>query len=146
LCIERIYSGNELTFLDALSRLLTVNLFNTKRRHLPMQPRHTRSSTVARPVAPPPRAVERPVEKPVEFVLHQPQAQSVALAGSFNGWDLKRTPLRKDSAGNWKTTLWLPPGRYEYRFVVDASQWVSDPNAKESAGNQFGSSNSIIAV
>ena len=110
-----------------------------------MKPRHTRSTTTARPVAPPARKVERPIEKPVDFVLDNPNAQSVALAGTFNDWDLKRTPLRKETNGGWKTTLWLPPGRYEYRFVVDG-QWLSDPNAKESAPNQFGSTNSVVVV
>ncbi|HWH70542.1 MAG TPA: glycogen-binding domain-containing protein [Candidatus Sulfotelmatobacter sp.] len=109
-----------------------------------MQPRHARSSTVARPVPPPAGATERPVEKPVEFVFHMPQAKNVTVAGSFNNWDASRTPMRKDAAG-WKATVWLPPGRYEYRFVADG-QWISDPNAKESARNDFGSTNSVITV
>jgi 1,4-alpha-glucan branching enzyme len=111
-----------------------------------MQTRNTRSTTVARPVAPPARAIERPVEKPVEFVLKMPHAQLAAVAATFNGWDLKRTPLRREQDGIWKTTVWLPPGRYEYRFVLDGSQWVSDPNAKETVKNQFGSTNSVLVV
>jgi 1,4-alpha-glucan branching enzyme len=111
-----------------------------------MQPRHTRASTVARPVSPPARSTERPVEKPVEFVLNLPQAKSAVVAGSFNSWDLKKTPLRKEGNGDWKVTVWLPPGRYEYRFVVDGNHWMSDPNAKESIQNSFGSSNSVVVV
>jgi len=111
-----------------------------------MHPRHTRSSTPARPVSPPTRAAERPVEKPVDFHLHMPGAKSAAVAGSFNGWDLKRHLLEKDSNGGWKATLWLPPGRYEYRFVVDGAQWCSDPRAKDSVPNDFGSTNSVVVV
>ncbi|HZR18578.1 MAG TPA: glycogen-binding domain-containing protein [Verrucomicrobiae bacterium] len=111
-----------------------------------MQPRHARSSTPARPVSPPPRAAERPTEKPIDFHLHMPGAKSAAVAGSFNGWDLKRNPLEKDGDGGWKATLWLPPGRYEYRFVVDGAQWCSDPRAKESVPNAFGGTNSVIVV
>jgi 1,4-alpha-glucan branching enzyme len=111
-----------------------------------MQPRHIRSTTAARPVSPPPRAAQRPVEKPVEFSLNMPEAKSATVAGSFNSWDSKKTPLRKDSNGGWKTTLWLPPGRYEYRFVVDDTQWLADPNAKESVDNGYGSSNSVVVV
>jgi 1,4-alpha-glucan branching enzyme len=111
-----------------------------------MRPRHNRASTVARPVAPPARATRRPIEKPVEFALHLPQAKSAAVAGSFNNWDTEKTPLRKDANGGWKATVWLPPGRYEYRFVVDGGQWVTDPHAKESVQNGFGSSNSVIEV
>jgi 1,4-alpha-glucan branching enzyme len=110
-----------------------------------MQPRNVRSTTVARPVAPTTRSGERPEEKPIEFVFHMPQAQSAAVAGTFNNWDPKRTPMRKDPSGDWKATLWLPPGRYEYRFIVDG-QWLNDPRAKESAPNGFGSANSVASV
>lgn len=109
-----------------------------------MQPRQTRATTTAnRPVSTPAPAAER-AEKPIEFTLKLPQASSAALAGSFNGWDPKRTPLRKE-ANSWKTTLWLPPGRYEYRFVADG-KWLSDPAAKESVPNSYGSTNSVLVV
>ncbi len=119
-------------------------LTSQPRKKSSMQPRHARDTTAARPVAPPERATERPVEKPVDFVLHMPAAKSASVAGSFNGWDANRTPLRKDASG-WKATLWLPPGRYQYRFVVDG-EWMSDPRAKESVPNEFGSTNSVVVV
>ena len=109
-----------------------------------MQPRLARSSTVARPVPPPAKTVERPPEKPVEFTLKKPQAKSVMLAGTFNGWDPKRTPMR-NRANGWCATLWLPPGRYEYRFVVDG-EWMSDPHERDSAPNEFGGTNSVLVV
>ena len=112
-----------------------------------MQPRRSRSGTVARPPAPaPPRTIEQAKEKPVDFFLNLPGAKSASVAGSFNNWDTNRTPLRKDTNGGWKTTVWLAPGRYEYRFVVDGAQWCSDPGAKESVPNDFGSTNSVVVV
>jgi 1,4-alpha-glucan branching enzyme len=111
-----------------------------------MQLRHRQASTVARPVAPKDtHKAQRPVEKPVEFVLHQPQARAAAVVGSFNDWDASRTPMSRELAGSWKATVWLPAGRYEYRFVVDG-QWISDPNAKEHVQNTFGSTNSVRVV
>jgi 1,4-alpha-glucan branching enzyme len=111
-----------------------------------MQLRHIQGTTVARPVAPKgsPKA-QRPVEKPIEFTLNQPQARSAAVVGSFNGWDVSRTPMSPASEGSWKATVWLPAGRYEYRFVVDG-QWMSDPGAKEHVQNTFGSTNSVLVV
>jgi 1,4-alpha-glucan branching enzyme len=47
--------------------------------------------------------------------------------------------------GAWKTTVWLPAGRYEYRFVVDG-QWISDPSARECVQNTYGSTNSVLVV
>jgi|ERR1051326_3785899 1,4-alpha-glucan branching enzyme len=111
-----------------------------------METRHISIATIARPVAPEGQATtKRPVEKPIEFILNLPTAQSVGVAGTFNNWDPKRTPLRKEAEGGWKTTVWLPRGRYEYRFVVDG-QWINDPNAKESVNNPFGSTNSVVLV
>ena len=110
-----------------------------------MQTRFTKTTTAARPVASAAPTGERPNEKPVEFSLKMPGAQSVFVAGTFNEWDLKRTPMQKNKAGGWKTTVWLPPGRYEYRFYVDG-QWVSDPDAKECVGNSYGSENSVLVV
>ena len=80
----------------------------------------------------------------VEFKLTAHDAKSVVVAGSFNKWSTRKTPLRKDGEC-WTTTLKLPRGLYEYRFVVDGI-WVSDPNAKESATNPFGSSNSVLTL
>jgi 1,4-alpha-glucan branching enzyme len=106
------------------------------------QPRQSRSANAALPA----RAAERPAEKPVDFILNLPGAKSASVAGSFNDWDINRTPLRKDPNGGWKTTVWLQPGRYEYRFVIDGAQWFSDPGAKESVPNKFGSTNSVVTV
>jgi 1,4-alpha-glucan branching enzyme len=111
-----------------------------------MQLRHRQTSTVARPVAPKgTHKAQRPVEKPVEFILNLPQARSAAVAGSFNDWDVSRTPMSPEPGGGWKATVWLPAGRYEYRFVVDG-QWISDSSAKETVQNTFGSTNSVLVV
>lgn len=47
--------------------------------------------------------------------------------------------------GHWARSLALPPGRYEYKFVV-AGQWLPDPNAHEYAFNGYGTLNSVIEV
>lgn len=111
-----------------------------------VQPRHSQSTTVARPVAPKgARSGQRPVEKSVEFLLHMPEARSVAVAGTFNDWDVKRTSMSPSPGGTWKATVWLPAGRYEYRFIVDG-QWINDPSARECVENTFGSTNSVRLV
>jgi 1,4-alpha-glucan branching enzyme len=62
-------------------------------------------------------AQERPTT--THFACHAPTAQAVGLVGTFNGWDPKATPMIKDPEGNWDVAVKLPPGRYEFRFVVD---------------------------
>ncbi len=88
--------------------------------------------------------MERPTERPVEFLLERASAKKATVAGTFNNWDSSRTPMHKGASG-WKATLWLPPGRYEYKFVVDG-EWVCDPNAAQSAPNGFGTQNSVLVV
>jgi len=87
---------------------------------------------------------KQPIKVQIEFRLSAREAMTVAIAGSFNNWNPKKTPLRK-SGDIWQTKLELPRGRYEYRFVVDG-KWVSDPTAKESAANPFGESNSVFSL
>jgi hypothetical protein len=41
--------------------------------------------------------------------------------------------------------LGLPPGRYEYRLVVDGA-WVDDPTAMEFVGNPHGGRNAVVVV
>lgn len=47
--------------------------------------------------------------------------------------------------GKWVKELALPPGRYEYLFVVDGV-WVADSAAPESVPNPHGGVNSVIVV
>ena len=75
--------------------------------------------------------------------LVKPEAQSVSVAGSFNGWKPESTPLRRLGNGRWVGDLTVKPGRHEYLFVVDG-QWLPDPNAKETVQNPYGGQNSVF--
>ncbi|HOX56723.1 MAG TPA: isoamylase early set domain-containing protein [Candidatus Paceibacterota bacterium] len=111
-----------------------------------MQPRHNRATTAARPAALIGTHPEQlSAERPVEFTLKLPRARSVAVAGTFNDWGVDRTPMSAGPGGTWKATVWLPAGRYEYRFVADG-EWLNDPTAKECIENTFGSTNSVLVV
>ncbi|MCX7926748.1 MAG: glycogen-binding domain-containing protein [Candidatus Omnitrophica bacterium] len=82
--------------------------------------------------------------KSVVFRLFAPQAKKVAVAGSFNNWDVAKLIAKKDTKGNWSVKASLKPGRYEYKFFVDGC-WLNDPNAPTVA-NAFGTQNSVIEV
>lgn len=62
-------------------------------------------------------AQERPAA--TRFTCLAPTARAVFLAGTFNGWDAKATPMVKDAQGNWEVAVDLPPGRHEFKFAVD---------------------------
>lgn len=81
----------------------------------------------------------------VHFEFIHPTAQRVCIAGTFNAWHCSATPMIAMDEGRWAKELLLPPGTYEYRFVVDGA-WVTDPNSKETAANPFGGHNTILRV
>ena len=60
-----------------------------------------------------------------EFQCHAPSAKAVFLAGSFNNWDARATPLSREGEGTWTVGLDLAPGFYHYKYVIDG-RWVCD--------------------
>ena len=83
----------------------------------------------------------------VEFVIAAgPGHESVGLAGSFNDWDpAKKQLVDKKGDGVYRGILMLPPGEYEYKFVVDG-KWCIDENNPCLASNDLGTLNSVIKV
>jgi 1,4-alpha-glucan branching enzyme len=82
----------------------------------------------------------------VTFSLDRSGALEVYLCGDFNEWTPTSLRMIRDgSSDRWKKRLTLPPGRYNYKFVVDG-EWVHDPKASENVRNQHGSLNSIMQV
>lgn len=81
----------------------------------------------------------------VHFELFAPEAHAVFLAGSFNDWSSTATPMNCQGEVRWVKNLLLPPGHYQYRFVVDR-QWMADPKANDYVPNPFGGCNSVVHV
>jgi hypothetical protein len=85
------------------------------------------------PPAVPPAADTKatPQEGPTatKFACLAPAARTVFLVGTFNGWDAKATPMIKDAKGNWDVAVALPPGRHEFKFVVDGA-WCCEPGCE----------------
>lgn len=90
------------------------------------------------------------------FRYQAPAARQVNVAGEFNNWlgtanggrlDPNLDAMRDtDGDGVWELALPLPPGRYQYKFLVDQVDWQEDPANPESADDGFGGQNSILVV
>jgi 1,4-alpha-glucan branching enzyme len=90
--------------------------------------------------------IERPRRKRVTFRFEAGPESDVRLAGTFNNWDVESHPLtRKNGNGTYGTTLLLPPGRYEYKFIVNG-EWQCDPACPSFAPNEHGTLNSVVEV
>ena len=86
-------------------------------------------------------------EVPVKFELVAPRAvKEVSLAGSFNNWTVGKTPMKLDADGKtWNVSVPLAFGVYQYKFVLDGSEWIPDPKGKNiDDGN--GNTNSVLVV
>lgn len=84
--------------------------------------------------------------KGVSFSFYAPKARSVAIAGSFNSWDIHKNRLSgPDKNGLWNIFLPLTEGRYEYLFVVNEKDWQPDP-AVPQVDDGFGRRNSVLQV
>jgi len=81
----------------------------------------------------------------IRLELSDRPGQKVFVAGTFNNWEPATTPLLAQGEGRWAVELDLPPGQYEYRFIVD-EQWIDDPRATEFVPNVFGGINCIFTV
>ena len=87
-----------------------------------------------------------------EFSCNAPEAQTVFLAGTFNEWSSEVTPLNRHTDGHWQTTLRLPLGHHEFKFIVDG-QWCCEAGCEhEYSGcpkcvpNAFGTMNRVLEM
>ena len=81
--------------------------------------------------------------KKVTFSINSTGAKEVILMGDFNNWNPKKHLMKQDGNGVWNKAVILPPGSYEYKFLVDG-QWKEDPKNDQTRLNCFGSYNNIL--
>ena len=77
--------------------------------------------------------------------VYEPSAppNSVAIAGSFNGW----TPAPMQTVGTrWVSKIDLQDGEHQYKLVIDGSNWIADPGNSLAAPDGFGGNNSVVRV
>lgn len=85
------------------------------------------------------------------FAAQGKSYKSVHVAGSFNGWP------GTIAGGGWAMTYLpskdlyvakksLADGNYSYKFVLDESNWITDPGNPKTESDGFGGQNSLVAV
>jgi len=93
----------------------------------------------------------------VVFRFAAPSASVVQLAGNWpeNNWlagqgntgSFLVGEMKPDTAtGIWTRTEKLPPGRYQYKFVIDRLTWKEDPNNPNRTDDGYGGFNSLLDV
>lgn len=77
------------------------------------------------------------------YVPRDEEVERVTVAGSFNGWDPEGMELRQEG-GAWVVQMVLPPQIYEYMFVENGKEWVTDPLAFQTRDDGFGRQNAVL--
>lgn len=82
----------------------------------------------------------------VRFSLPAQRGKHIHVAGTFNAWNPTSLAMKWSARANaYTAALELPPGRYEYKYVIDG-YWCIDPYCPEWVVNEHGSLNSVLRV
>jgi 1,4-alpha-glucan branching enzyme len=89
----------------------------------------------------------RPVCKVTFSLPADTGADSAALVGDFNAWDSSATPMQVLKDGRFKVSLELDTDQqYQFRYLLDDSQWLNESEADGYASNPYFSENSVLSL
>jgi diguanylate cyclase (GGDEF)-like protein len=72
---------------------------------------------------------------------------SVHVIGDFNGWDRTAEPMEWNRPKKCFTIeLFLAPGQYEYKFLLDQERLIFDPDNPETVYDGFDGRNSVLRI
>lgn len=76
-----------------------------------------------------------------------PTANSVALLGDFNAWNIEQGIELKKTKELWKATVELETGReYQFRYLINGNIWENAWNAEKYVSTPFGVDNSVVTA
>lgn len=79
------------------------------------------------------------------FVIYQPEAKSVRIAGSFTNWN--SVPMKMvGPSGYWEIELDVAKGENKYVFIIGDDKKIADPTILLREKDDFGSENSVLLV
>ena len=71
----------------------------------------------------------------------------MALVGSYNGWQSKDGEMVQIRPGLWEGVLDVPArGPHRYKFQIERSRWIHDPENPLRIEDGFGGFNSLITI
>jgi 1,4-alpha-glucan branching enzyme len=74
-------------------------------------------------------------------------AHTAFVVGDFNNWSKDATPMKQNKDGKWKVDVSLDAGReYQYRFLVNGTEWHNDWEADKYAAHPYGGENSVVVT
>jgi diguanylate cyclase (GGDEF)-like protein len=83
-----------------------------------------------------------------ERLVYRPgrSVTSVALVGNFNNWDKDYDFMYPVNQSDYEFVISLNPGVYQYKFVIDGTEWIPDPRCPERCPDTMGGDNSVLRI
>ena len=82
----------------------------------------------------------------VKFSYQATEAETIAILGLNSDWKTSITMSRKKD-GSFTADVNLPKdSTHEFKYLVNETLWVNDPEADKEVPNAFGGSNSVVVI
>ncbi|MFT2009803.1 isoamylase early set domain-containing protein [Pontibacter sp. 13R65] len=82
----------------------------------------------------------------VKFSIAPENAETVEILGLNNDWE-NPTPMSKKKGGSFTYDTSLPKNtQHEFKYLVNKTVWLNEPEADDQKPNEFGTSNSVITL
>lgn len=82
----------------------------------------------------------------VKFTVAPDNAETVEILGLNNDWENPAAMSRK-KGGAFTYDISLPKNsQHEFRYLVNKTEWMDEPEADSQKPNEFGSSNSVLSL
>lgn len=82
----------------------------------------------------------------VKFSFNPENATAVSILGLNGTWE-EAIPMNRKKDGSFSADVNLPKdSRHEFKYLVNNSEWMNDPEADGQTPNQYGGTNSVVLV
>lgn len=82
----------------------------------------------------------------VKFSFNVEEAETVEILGLNSDWE-KSVVMSKKKDGSFSADVNLPKeSRHEFKYLVNETLWLNEPEADSEAPNVYGGSNSVIEL
>jgi len=82
----------------------------------------------------------------VKFIVKPGNAEKVEVLGLNSDWE-NSILLNKKKDGTFSAEVTLPKNtEHEFKYRIDGTEWLDEPEADKQSPNAFGSTNSVLVV
>ncbi len=82
----------------------------------------------------------------VKFTFNIEDAETVEILGLNSDWE-NSIVMSKKKDGSFSCEVSLPKStQHEFKYLVDETKWINEPEADSQNPNEFGGSNSVIVL